>query len=396
MSGAQQGVGLAQRLGALQDMLLRHEALWRPHAFQHPRLPWEAGFPALAARLRALDCERAETLAEDDAALVALLSADLAELPEAIGVPGRKWLQVQAFAACVPSRPGPLLEWCAGKAHLGRLLARLQQRTVHALEWSGELIASGAALAQRERLPVQFHCIDALQPAAGELLRRDGDVVALHACGDLHLQLLRHCAQRRPQVLVLAPCCYQLIAAGRYEPLSRAAQRGDLRLDRHDLHTAVRDSVTSPQRVLAQRRQLSAWRLGFDAWQRAARSADDYLPMPSQSFAVLRGSFADFCRALAAHHGIAVDGSPDIAPFEAEGWRRHREVAALDLARIAFRRPLEVWLALDRALFLEEHGYAVELGTFCARELTPRNILLRARRRELLRARRREPAGPAG
>jgi len=57
-----------------------------------------------------------------------------------------------------------------------------------------------------------------------------------------------------------------------------------------------------------------------------------------------------------------------------------REVSALDLVRFLFRRPLEIWLALDRALFLQEQGYQVELGTFCPRHATPRNILIVAAR----------------
>jgi len=55
-------------------------------------------------------------------------------------------------------------------------------------------------------------------------------------------------------------------------------------------------------------------------------------------------------------------------------------VRNLELVRGLFRRPLELWLLLDRALLLEEQGYRVHLGTFCPSELTPRNILLLAER----------------
>ncbi|MNO08218.1 hypothetical protein D3C81_2307610 [compost metagenome] len=52
----------------------------------------------------------------------------------------------------------------------------------------------------------------------------------------------------------------------------------------------------------------------------------------------------------------------------------------LERVRNLFRRPLELWLVLDRALFLEEQGYAVRLGLFCDYPLTPRNILILAER----------------
>jgi hypothetical protein len=39
---------------------------------------------------------------------------------------------------------------------------------------------------------------------------------------------------------------------------------------------------------------------------------------------------------------------------------------------------LELWLAFDRARFLEQRGYRVRLSTFCPRTLTPRNLLIAA------------------
>jgi hypothetical protein len=142
----------------------------------------------------------------------------------------------------------------------------------------------------------------------------------------------------------------------------------------------VRDSVTSPQRVREQRKTLQAWRLGFDSWQRTARGSDSYMPTPSLPLSILGKGFEEFVRELAAHGGIAITAGVDFEYFEAAGWRRLREVAALDLPRVAFRRALELWLVLDRALYLQENGYDVEVGKFCERGLTPRNVLIRAQR----------------
>ncbi|GAL12265.1 hypothetical protein JCM19233_3257 [Vibrio astriarenae] len=55
-------------------------------------------------------------------------------------------------------------------------------------------------------------------------------------------------------------------------------------------------------------------------------------------------------------------------------WR----MEALSLLPQIFRRPLERWLVLDRALYLTEKGYEVTVGTFCERQATPRNLIIRA------------------
>ncbi|GAM69239.1 SAM-dependent methyltransferases [Vibrio sp. JCM 19236] len=37
----------------------------------------------------------------------------------------------------------------------------------------------------------------------------------------------------------------------------------------------------------------------------------------------------------------------------------------LGLVQQLFQRPLELWLVLDKALYLQEQGYQVELSQFC-------------------------------
>ncbi|MEC8139802.1 MAG: methyltransferase, partial [Pseudomonadota bacterium] len=50
----------------------------------------------------------------------------------------------------------------------------------------------------------------------------------------------------------------------------------------------------------------------------------------------------------------------------------------VELVRHVFRRAIEVWLVLDRALYLQQQGYQVTVSTFCEKQLTPRNILIQA------------------
>lgn len=384
---------------AIGELLQRHAAWWRPQAFTYLRMPWEAEFPELARSLRGLSLARAEQLAANESALAEFLREFIADaqniqraatvpqwvVPQSFAnnaaprdVPGRKWQQLIAFAATFSADNKPTLEWCAGKAHLGRLLARKNACPMTALEWNAELVAEGQRLALRENLPLTFHCIDVLSPQAIAHIHSDQRVVALHACGDLHTQLLRGCAQQKPGTLVLAPCCYHLTRANFYQPLSRCAATNDPLLARDDLRTAVQGSVTSPARVQRQRKQLQAWRLGFDLLQRELRGSDEYMATPSLPASILHEGFAAFCQTLAQLKNLSLPAQLDYQHYERAGCERLCEVTALDLPRLLFRRALEVWLLLDRAVFLQESGYAVAVGAFCERALTPRNLLMQA------------------
>ncbi|WP_236744534.1 hypothetical protein [Marinobacter similis] len=136
--------------------------------------------------------------------------------------------------------------------------------------------------------------------------------------------------------------------------------------------------MTAPARVREQTRLVSQWRLGFDSLQRELRGVDEYLAVPSHPSKVIHEGFAGFCRWAANKKAIALSPDIDFDAWEAEGVRRWQQVRRHELVRHLFRRPLELWMVLDYALYLEEQGYRVRLGEFCDRSLTPRNLLLDA------------------
>ena len=187
---------------------------------------------------------------------------------------------------------------------------------------------------------------------------------------------LRGAVERRAGAVDIAPCCYHRGVDGVYANLSPGA---NLALTRDDLRLAVTETVTAAPRLARQRDRAMAWKLGFDALRRALEG-DGYRRFKPVKGPWLRADFPEFCRLMAGREGLSLPAGLGFAEFEARGWQRQREVMRLSIVRHAFRRPLEVWLALDLGLFLEGAGYEVSLGTFCPRRLTPRNLLLSARR----------------
>ena len=397
------GEDLLARFTALDAFLLEHQALWKPRPFTHLSLPWETAYPELASWLRGRSLEDAERAhnrpaelidAPEPFAALAALSAELSavgELPEHaleaaghrlnVDVPGRKWQQIEAFASRLSfaSPPTHWLDWCSGKGHLGRrLLGAGQQLTC--VEYDPALVASGQALSQRHHLHALHIEQDVLATGAASVMSAQHTPVALHACGDLHVRLMQLASAAGCQQMAIAPCCYNRINHSEYQALSSAGLRSALQLSIEDLALPMSETVTAGARVRRQRDTSMARRLAFDLLQRQVREVDEYLPTPSLPSAWLDKPFADYCRDMAALKELSTIGSPDWRALEASGWQRLAEVRNLELLRGLFRRPLELWLNLDRAIFLAEQGYVVRLGTFCDAPLTPRNFLLLAER----------------
>lgn len=395
---------LHQRFAALDAFLLSHQSLWRPRPFTELTLPWEAEHPALAQWLRARSLEQAEAahntpcdlsapapfadLAQQSRALTELpwLPQQVDTRPVArfnVDVPGRKWQQIQAFAQSLTfsQHPHHWLDWCAGKGHLGHLLAR-DGMPLTCLEHDPALVEDGQRLAQRLQLDARHQQQDVLADDTLLHLTSAHTPVALHACGDLHVRLMQLASAAGCGQLAIAPCCYNRTQASTYQPLSTAAQASALHLSREDLGLPLSETVTAPARVRQQRDLSMARRLAFDLLQRELRGVDSYLPTPSLPTAWLQKPFAQYCIDLGQRKGLHIDATAaDWDALLARGWQRLADVRNLELLRALFRRPLELWLVLDRALYLEEQGYQVRLGQFCPPDLTPRNLLLLAERR---------------
>ena len=396
------GAALEQRFAELDQFLLEHQALWRPRPFVHyPTLPWETDHPELAHWLRQQSLEHADSAhnqphqlkgAPDPFPRLAATAARLSQLgahPQTAttsiparlsnGIPGRKWEQINAFSRSLHFARPPThwLDWCSGKGHLGRLLAR-DGAQLTCLEYDAELVRSGQQLSDKLGIPAQHIQQDVLAAGATLQLKTAHTPVALHACGELHTRLLQLASAANCSQLAIAPCCYNRISTQRYQPLSQQAQQSALMLDIDDLGLPLSETVTAGARVKRQRDQSMAWRLGFDLLQRELRGENSYLSIPSLPAAYLDKSFDTFCKDLAKLKELPEPKAQNWPALEQLGWQRLAVVRNLELLRNIFRRPLELWLLLDRALYLKASGYQVKLGTFCAYEQSPRNLLLLA------------------
>lgn len=426
----------------LDKLLEQSRALWQVRAFEAKALPWAAQFPRLATTLWALDDAVLDSLDAEQSALVDALSPALKQDLAALGldwdlslllssfaelslgsdidsdigfdigsddietatspridltelahfsahIKGRKWEQITAFVQHLPDAGLPVLEWCAGKGHLGRLIAKARGVDVLSLEWQAMLCEEGQAFADKWQLSQRFLCADAFAIEGNACensthqtnpFRAQQQAVALHACGDLHVRLLQLAAAAGTQALAISPCCYHLIQANQYQGLSTLAKHSALRLSRHDLQLPLQQSVIANPKQQALRHQEIAWRLGFDALQRSCRGIDAYLPLPAIKQSQLSGEFAEFCHWAAAQKAVTLAADCNFDAWLEIGKQRQRLTRRIDLAAHLFRRALELWLILDRCCFLQESGYRVTLREFCANSVTPRNALILAQK----------------
>ena len=154
--------------------------------------------------------------------------------------------------------------------------------------------------------------------------------------------------------------------------------QSQLALTHRDLKLALQETVTAPSRVDKVRKTEVEWRLGFDALRKSLTGEMHYVSVPSVNKAVFSDSFSSFCLWAAEKKSLHLPEGIDYNKFLEIGKKRKRVTERVELVRHVFRRAIEVWLVLDRALYLQQQGYQVTVSTFCEKQLTPRNILIQA------------------
>jgi hypothetical protein len=399
----------AERVAEVAAGLSAHRDLWHPRPFAERSMPWEDAHPEVAAWLDArpedeFDLTRfgpddLDAAGAPPTLLAWRAAADtLARLPRlparsfalaakaARGIGGAKRAQIEAFIGCfLADGPSPgtethVLDWCAGKGHLGRALAGAIGRPLHAIEWDATLCDAGTALARAQGLEAVFEALDARSTAAAARVGPGTAAVALHACGDLHGALLRAAAANGVARLAVSPCCYNRTPPDVPVLLSGAAGTTGLVLDTDDLDLVHRLPTAGGAAERRRVRHTLAWRLAFDLWHRDASGLDVYRRMPAFPAAWLSLSFAEFAVRFAALGGVEHIPDRAVAAYEVLGAARLARVLRREAVRLPFARALEAFLLLDRAALLEAAGLEVALGTFCEADATPRNGLLLARR----------------
>ncbi|HSO32387.1 MAG TPA: methyltransferase [Labilithrix sp.] len=340
---------------------------------------WPTGAPP---SLLALASAAQSVCALPSSSLASLASAGSAGLPRAAkrGETPRKRAQIEAFARVVAPLAGAakrVIDVGSGHGHLTRDIAERIAVPVVGLERDATLANRAQELSSPSSSPPSFAVTDVLRD--GLALDASDCVIGLHACGELGDAMVESVA-RAGASLALVGCCLQKRRSPSRRPLCDGF---DLDLPKSLLGlsnlTARDDGVeaTRSENLAARERRLALHRL-----------------LAAEVGELRLGAEIEGLNRRAAHRDLdvlvarafAVRGLPSPSATvirEAESWAasHHARARRLALPRALLARPLEVFVLLDRARYLEARGFEVDLLTLFPPAVSARNLALVASRR---------------
>lgn len=303
----------------------------------------------------------------------------------------RKYAQIEAFARVVvpiAANANRVMDIGSGHGHLTRELAGRLGVPVIGLEHDANL--AGRARALSASGTASFAVTDVLRDGLGLTV---GDcVVGLHACGELGDAMVESAA-RVGASLALVGCCLQKQRSVSRAPLWTGGERGAT-----DVPDDWREALDLPKAVLGLS-NLTARDAGVEASRadnvraRERRLALHRL-LTEASFEVRHGVELEGLNRRAAHaelgvlvsraFGIRRRPPPSAAAIaDAARWaaEHHARMRRYALPRSLLGRLLEVFVLLDRARYLEAHGFEVSVGVLFPTSVSARNLALVGRPR---------------
>lgn len=304
----------------------------------------------------------------------------------------RKRAQVEAFTRVIARGPGATpgampgvvraIDVGAGHGYLTRAVAAAlgagaQPPRVIGLERDEARVRRARALATD--VGATFERADVLQD--GLALARGDLALGLHACGELGDHVVEVAAEVGASVALVGCCLQKRRGDARAALVASAVPAAAASLPKAIL--GLSNAIARDQGVEASRAENLAARERRVAlrWLLAAR---DVREPPGREMAGLNRRAAHLDLATFAARALAARGLPPAAPLELEAAERHArarfaQLRRWSLPRAQLARPLEIFVALDRACHLARRGHDVRVGTLFDDDVSARNLLILAR-----------------
>jgi hypothetical protein len=203
--------------------------------------------------------------------------------------------------------------------------------------------------------------------------------LGLHTCGKLALDLMRVCSKQRVPVLVNFGCCYHTLDEGTdLQNISQFAQNHDpLWMNKFALTLSCRAHRKMDEEDYIFKLKVKYFRYAIHILLYDHYEIRHLISLGNSSPKLYDSSFGHYAiEQLGRINIVSKHSIEELNDFFKNNDLNIliQKMLAAGLIRDALGRVMELYLQLDRAIYLEEQGYKVHVQEFFDEELSPRNI----------------------
>jgi hypothetical protein len=280
-----------------------------------------------------------------------------------------------------------VLDVCGGMGHLSQIVSHHFNTQGTCVDKCEEFLSRG-----KERYHhwgssrIDYQTQDVLKdqfPLSPELAKKTLSM-GLHTCGPLAVRQLQLSRELQIPWLINFGCCYSKLENFDDYHLSAFAKEHPFKLSLPALTVATHSFMAIDRKLWEFKFVVKHFRYAihifiFENFPHLAK-----LPLGNSPKKLYEGDFPTYAYAQLKYLGVSLDKLPSEVTLRKfyQSKKLHQGIRRMILAgllRLQTGRVLELYLLMDRALFMEESGYISELKRCFDRSLSPRNIALLSR-----------------
>jgi mRNA-degrading endonuclease HigB of HigAB toxin-antitoxin module len=202
--------------------------------------------------------------------------------------------------------------------------------------------------------------------------QKDGLVLGLHACGDLSSTIIQSFLEGESNTLINFGCCYH---KGHQYNQSKLAQANPIEFSFHALNLAAKSYKWADPERIKRRHAVKKFRYALEMFV-FDKTGEKLTSTGNAHYKNYYGKFSDYALKYLPPHITPSENELDAYFQLQETQDKLAYYINTESLRILFGRLIEIYLVLDRALYLMQNNIEVELLEVFDRKLSPRNIAL--------------------
>ena len=284
--------------------------------------------------------------------------------------------QISGFLKNQPNLANSCIDVGGGIGHLSRTLVNKHQMKSVVIESNNDFCEIGKEVNKK----LNVNNIDYRSEAFNKdsIYHHDCDTLTmgLHACGDLSCDIIEYTAKNNLKNILSFGCCYFKTTQNTYRFLSTLGAKAEFKLSKYSLTLASRAHTGLSKEAFIKKKKVKSYRYGLHLFLYEQLQIKEFKEVGESKFSLYQGSFSDY--AMEKLKYLKIEGVTKNTLDEFFECSRTQDLIesmfCANIIRWQFGRAIEKLIILDRAIYLKENNYKVELGELFDENISPRNI----------------------
>jgi len=270
-----------------------------------------------------------------------------------------------------------------GKGHLSRLLSQKLNMSGSCIEMNSDFISKGEKLLKGQKVRFVHAKLPENNSEESKNILKENKIeknelcIGLHTCGPLANSILKACVENHQEHILNFGCCYLKLTPGSEIGISAVSKKYPLPLSKYALTLATRAHTGLSWDDYLMKRKVKSYRYGIHLFLYYQLNLKTFINVGDGKKLDYEKPFSTYVLKKLKHLNI----KSNLTEKEIDRWFKSStvqlkisEMFCMNIIRWQFGRLIELWILLDRALYLEESNFKVKVGEYFDEKISPRNI----------------------